>query len=118
MVQPSHMGYTMITDRGERFTEWCFMDYNHTTGAFEPQWNQTATVTASQLYDDSPIFAAPESPHPRCPASSEFEYYNHATDPGEMMNLAAKPSPESQAAMTRLRAQLHAGWRTALVPQP
>jgi iduronate 2-sulfatase len=40
------------------------------------------------------------------------ELYDHATDPGENVNLAAQP--EFQPLVKQLSAQLAAGWKAAL----
>ncbi len=45
---------------------------------------------------------------------AEYELYDLETDPGENVNLAARP--EHAGLVEQLRAQLHAGWRAALPP--
>ena len=46
--------------------------------------------------------------------AAAYELYDHATDPREMENLAAKPGHES--IVRALTDQLHAGWKAALPP--
>ena len=116
------MGYTMVTEGGLRFTEWCSMRYDNSTGAFEPQWGTAseAALGASApkgLARQPPWNALGASPsYPQCPAVSVFELYNHHEDPGETRNLAQLPwSAATAAQVAMLRTQLHAGWRAALV---
>ena len=45
----------------------------------------------------------------------ELEFYDHRTDPGETVNLAASPNATVAAKVEELLAQLRAGWRAARV---
>ena len=117
----------MVTASGERFTEWCHMAYNTSSGAFQPLWdaNMTTTSTAATVVSSSSSSSSSSltvavAVAVQCPVTSVFEWYNHTVDAGEMFNLAAdpNPSPAARAAMDVLRKQLHDGWRAALQPQP
>lgn len=44
-----------------------------------------------------------------------FEFYDHSTDPGENVNLAAASG--YRKTLDQMRAVLHAGWRAAMPPQ-
>jgi iduronate 2-sulfatase len=125
-AHPSHMGYTMVTAGGVRFTEWCSMRYDNRTGAFEPQWGGGGLSSEARRAEAAPAgpparphWSTPVSPpqHPQCPMASVFELYDHDEDPGETRNLARLPWSAAMAAqVAALRKQLHAGWRAALSP--
>jgi iduronate 2-sulfatase len=103
---PSHMGYTMATAEGERFTEWVLMEYDGVTGAFLPQWSS------------GPFDLTLSTTNSTCSDKSEFEYYA-ADDAEENCNLAADraPTPAVLARMEALRDRLHAGWQGALATE-
>lgn len=102
LVHPSHMGYTMRTAAGERFTEWAAMAYG-ADGAFQPQWGAVG-------------LNPPVVPGAFCSApGSRFELYNHTADPEEKVNLALFPTASTLARMRELQKELHAGWRSAVV---
>ena len=126
-TSPEFLGYTMITTDGMRFTEWTRMRYNDSTGAFEPQWANNSVVPRVITTKPkpkpkpqpqtkpmtTPVTKGPE--RPACPTHNVFELYNHTSDPGEMWNLAANPTPELEAIMAQLREQLHSGWQASLL---
>ena len=52
---------------------------------------------------------------PACPQAMELEFYDHRSDPGETVTLAASPNATVAAKVEELLAQLRAGWRAARV---
>ena len=115
----------MVTAQGVRFTEWTAMAYDNATGAFEPRWGGVGNQRGNAFpFPPPPRQPQPGAvlgpfksyPPPQCPAHSVFELYNHSADPAETRNLAQQPwSTELEELIVTLRAQLHTGWRAAIL---
>jgi iduronate 2-sulfatase len=101
-------GYTMTTRLNGveyRYTEWVPFDVDGSVQWWEPDYNPGRWEEVTDWCGD---------PHDPRHCNAARELYNHAEDPDENVNLAGQQA--SAAVVQALSAQLHAGWRQALIP--